>query len=202
MKWEKWDRHPQMLSSSCILLLLSLFKLIITQYTGAAQLVDLLQQLSNSDSSPSWVSSHGSVLTISSLLRHSPFLITSAEFPLLADCLKDGLQDERVFSVLMGEFYAFIFTGFWIHPCFCKSVPCSWNFNQGIRKAYSSSNSERSFKNLCICWFLEIHEYLWRSYTLKCLCTIRNWEWFSFWVGVRFWVWVLIGEISTDLTIW
>lgn len=101
MKWEKWDRHPQMLSSSCILLLLSLFKLIITQYTGAAQLVDLLQQLSNSDSSPSWVSSHGSVLTISSLLRHNPFLITSAEFPLLADCLKDGLQDERVFSVLM-----------------------------------------------------------------------------------------------------
>ncbi|KAG8649815.1 hypothetical protein MANES_08G142350v8 [Manihot esculenta] len=95
MQWEKWDRHPQMLSSSCILLLLSLFKLIITQYTGAAQLVDLLQQLSNSDSSPSWVSSHGSVLTISSLLRHNPFLITSAEFPLLADCLKDGLQDER-----------------------------------------------------------------------------------------------------------
>lgn len=73
----------------------------------AAQIVDLLQQLSNLASSPSWVSRHGSVLTISSLLRHNPSsVITSAEFPSLVDCLKNGLQDEKVFVVLMVQFYA------------------------------------------------------------------------------------------------
>eukprot|EP00257_Ricinus_communis_P017959 XP_015576531.1 protein ILITYHIA [Ricinus communis] len=69
---------------------------ITSQYMEAAQLIDLLQQLSNSASSPSWVSRHGSVLTISSLLRHNPSLvITSAEFPSIIDCLKDGLKDEK-----------------------------------------------------------------------------------------------------------
>lgn len=69
---------------------------ITAQYMEAAQIVDLLQQLSNLASSPSWVSRHGSVLTISSLLRHNPSsVITSAEFPSLVDCLKNGLQDEK-----------------------------------------------------------------------------------------------------------
>ncbi|KAF2306959.1 hypothetical protein GH714_022778 [Hevea brasiliensis] len=69
---------------------------ITSQYMEAAQLIDLLQQLSNLASSSSWVSRHGAVLTISSLLRHNPSsVITSAEFPSLVDCLKDGLQDEK-----------------------------------------------------------------------------------------------------------
>ncbi|XP_048226208.1 protein ILITYHIA isoform X2 [Ricinus communis] len=69
---------------------------ITSQYMEAAQLIDLLHQLSNSASSPSWVSRHGSVLTISSLLRHNPSsVITSAEFPSIIDCLKDGLKDEK-----------------------------------------------------------------------------------------------------------
>ncbi|XP_050224461.1 protein ILITYHIA [Mercurialis annua] len=69
---------------------------ITSQYMEAAQLIDLLQQLANAASSASWVSRHGSVLTISSLLRHSPTsVMTSSEFPSIVNCLKDGLKDEK-----------------------------------------------------------------------------------------------------------
>ncbi|KAJ6881994.1 hypothetical protein NC651_028566 [Populus alba x Populus x berolinensis] len=60
------------------------------------QLDDLLELLSNLASSPSWVSRHGSVLTISSLLRHNPsFVVTSQMFPSIIHCLKDALKDEK-----------------------------------------------------------------------------------------------------------
>jgi len=61
------------------------------------QLDDLLELLSNLASSPSWVSRHGSVLTISSLLRHNPSsVVTSQMFPSIMHCLKDALKDEKV----------------------------------------------------------------------------------------------------------
>ncbi|XP_065852916.1 protein ILITYHIA [Euphorbia lathyris] len=68
----------------------------VSQYMEAAQLVDLLQQLSDLASSPSWVSRHGSVLTISSLLRHNPSSVfTYAEFTSVVGSLKEGLKDEK-----------------------------------------------------------------------------------------------------------
>ncbi|KDP23748.1 hypothetical protein JCGZ_23581 [Jatropha curcas] len=69
---------------------------ITSQYMETAQLIDLLHKVSSLASSPSWVSRHGSVLTISSLLRHNPSsIITYAEFPSIVDCIKVGLQDEK-----------------------------------------------------------------------------------------------------------
>ncbi|KAL3575160.1 hypothetical protein D5086_023261, partial [Populus alba] len=65
-------------------------------YMKEPQLDDLLELLSNLASSPSWVSRHGSVLTISSLLRHNPSsVVTSQMFPSIIHCLKDALKDEK-----------------------------------------------------------------------------------------------------------
>ncbi|KAG6737001.1 hypothetical protein POTOM_060043 [Populus tomentosa] len=65
-------------------------------YMEEHQLDDLLELLSNLASSPSWVSRHGSVLTISSLLRHNPSsVVTSQMFPSIIHCLKDALKDEK-----------------------------------------------------------------------------------------------------------
>ncbi|KAL3564975.1 hypothetical protein D5086_033021 [Populus alba] len=70
---------------------------ITSQYMEEHQLDDLLELLSNLASSPSWVSRHGSVLTISSLLRHNPSsVVTSQMFPSIIHCLKDALKDEKV----------------------------------------------------------------------------------------------------------
>eukprot|EP00258_Populus_trichocarpa_P031343 XP_024447362.1 protein ILITYHIA isoform X5 [Populus trichocarpa] len=69
---------------------------ITSQYMEEPQLDDLLELLSNLASSPSWVSRHGSVLTISSLLRHNPSsVVTSQMFPSIMRCLKDALKDEK-----------------------------------------------------------------------------------------------------------
>ncbi|KAL9381895.1 hypothetical protein Peur_024930 [Populus x canadensis] len=69
---------------------------ITSQYMEEPQLDDLLELLSNLASSPSWVSRHGSVLTISSLLRHNPSsVVTSQMFPSIMRSLKDALKDEK-----------------------------------------------------------------------------------------------------------
>ncbi|XP_011002020.1 PREDICTED: translational activator GCN1 [Populus euphratica] len=69
---------------------------ITSQYMEEPQLDDLLELLSNLASSPSWVSRHGSVLAISSLLRHNPSsVVTSQMFPSIMQCLKDALKDEK-----------------------------------------------------------------------------------------------------------
>ncbi|KAG6738186.1 hypothetical protein POTOM_057794 [Populus tomentosa] len=69
---------------------------VAVQYMEEHQLDDLLELLSNLASSPSWVSRHGSVLTISSLLRHNPSsVVTSQMFPSIIHCLKDALKDEK-----------------------------------------------------------------------------------------------------------
>ncbi|WCJ36197.1 eIF-2-alpha kinase activator GCN1 [Euphorbia peplus] len=68
----------------------------VSQYMEAAQLVDLLQQLVDLASSPSWVSRHGSALTISSLLRHNPSSVfTYEDFTSVVGSLKEGSKDEK-----------------------------------------------------------------------------------------------------------
>ncbi|KAJ6744279.1 TRANSLATIONAL ACTIVATOR GCN1-RELATED [Salix purpurea] len=69
---------------------------ITSQYMEEPQLDDLLELLSSLASSPSWESRHGSVLSISSLLRHNPSsVVTSRMFPSIMHCLKDALKDEK-----------------------------------------------------------------------------------------------------------
>lgn len=64
-----------------------------------AQLTELLQELSDLTSAPSWSARHGSVLTVSSMLRHNPSAIcTSTVFPLILNHLKGTLKDEKVFQ--------------------------------------------------------------------------------------------------------
>lgn len=63
-----------------------------------AQLTELLQELSDLTSFPSWSARHGSVLTISSILRHNPSAIcTSTVFPSVLNHLQVSLKDEKVF---------------------------------------------------------------------------------------------------------
>uniref|UniRef100_A0A2N9J6T6 TOG domain-containing protein n=1 Tax=Fagus sylvatica TaxID=28930 RepID=A0A2N9J6T6_FAGSY len=69
---------------------------IISQYMEDAQLTDLLQELSSLVSSPSWSARHGSVLTITSMLRHNPTAICmSPLFQSIVDNLKGTLKDEK-----------------------------------------------------------------------------------------------------------
>ncbi|ONI05050.1 hypothetical protein PRUPE_6G353600 [Prunus persica] len=69
---------------------------ITSQYVEDDQLSELLQELSNLPLSLSWSARHGSILTISSMLRHNPSVIcTSPEFPSILDQLKSALTDEK-----------------------------------------------------------------------------------------------------------
>ncbi|CAK7341235.1 unnamed protein product [Dovyalis caffra] len=72
------------------------FETGLEMYMEEPQLADLLELLLSLASSSSWVSRHGSVLTISSLLRHNPSsVVTSPMFPSIIDCLKGALKDEK-----------------------------------------------------------------------------------------------------------
>ncbi|KAK6915301.1 hypothetical protein RJ641_020418 [Dillenia turbinata] len=69
---------------------------IVSQYMENQQLSGLLQELSDLAPSSSWSARHGSVLTLSSILRHNPSMICMLpEFSAIADCLKDALKDEK-----------------------------------------------------------------------------------------------------------
>ncbi|RXH82519.1 hypothetical protein DVH24_036860 [Malus domestica] len=69
---------------------------ITSQYLEDDQLTELLQELSDLPSSLSLSARHGSVLTISSMLRHNPSTIClSPEFPSILGRLKDALTDEK-----------------------------------------------------------------------------------------------------------
>ncbi|KAK4775854.1 hypothetical protein SAY87_023815 [Trapa incisa] len=60
------------------------------------QLNDLFEGLLKSSSSSSWSARHGSLLTISSILRHKFSALTgSPSFTLIVDFLKSGLRDEK-----------------------------------------------------------------------------------------------------------
>ncbi|XP_057962817.1 protein ILITYHIA [Malania oleifera] len=69
---------------------------IISQYMEEDQLSELLQELSNLTSSSSWSARHGSVLAVSSMLRHSATKMCLSEtFPSVLNCLKVTLNDEK-----------------------------------------------------------------------------------------------------------
>lgn len=72
------------------------FLLLVSQYLEDNELIDLLEELINMASS-SWHSRHGSVLTISSILRHKPASVCQfALFSSILGCLKSALKDEKV----------------------------------------------------------------------------------------------------------
>ncbi|GLT74735.1 hypothetical protein SLA2020_465160 [Shorea laevis] len=69
---------------------------IILQYMEEDQLYDLLQALLEMACSSNWASRHGSVLTLSSLLRHNPSkILVSPELPSIIQCLKGTLKDDK-----------------------------------------------------------------------------------------------------------
>lgn len=70
---------------------------MISQYMEDAELTDLIREISSLVSSPIWSARHGSILTISSLLRHNPNAIClSPLFQLIVDNLEGTLKDEKV----------------------------------------------------------------------------------------------------------
>ncbi|KAK9206128.1 hypothetical protein WN943_016401 [Citrus x changshan-huyou] len=69
---------------------------IMSQYMEDGQLADLLQELLNLASSPSWAARHGSVLVFATFLRHNPSAISmSPLFLSILDRLKSSLKDEK-----------------------------------------------------------------------------------------------------------
>ncbi|XP_050384454.1 protein ILITYHIA [Argentina anserina] len=69
---------------------------IMAQYVEDTQLTELLQELSSFPLSLPWSSRHGSVLTISSMLKHIPSTIcASPVFPSILGQLKAALKDEK-----------------------------------------------------------------------------------------------------------
>ncbi|KAL9263861.1 ILITYHIA-like protein, partial [Drosera capensis] len=69
---------------------------IISQHIEESQLSDLLQELASSASSSSWSTRHGSVLTISAMLRHNASTVCeSLNFSSVLTSLKGNLKDEK-----------------------------------------------------------------------------------------------------------
>lgn len=69
---------------------------IISQYLENDQFHELLGELSNSASSPDFSARHGSMLSISSILRHNPSMFCACPlFSEIVDCLKDASDDEK-----------------------------------------------------------------------------------------------------------
>ncbi|KAI4338617.1 hypothetical protein MLD38_023653 [Melastoma candidum] len=69
---------------------------IASQYMEDDQLNVLLETLLKSDSALSWSARHGSVLTISSMLRHNPSTFCALPlFPSAVDYLKISIKDEK-----------------------------------------------------------------------------------------------------------
>ncbi|KAI9078431.1 hypothetical protein K1719_039650 [Acacia pycnantha] len=69
---------------------------ILTKYLEDIQLSELIQELLSLASSPSWPFRHGSVLALSSMIRHIPPLVClSSSFSSTLDLLKDALKDEK-----------------------------------------------------------------------------------------------------------
>lgn len=80
---------------------------LMLQFSEDAQLADLLQQLSSSATSSSWVTRHGAILTISFLLRQNPSVIcTPAYLSPVLKAVKSTLEDDRVTGLWM----VFLFT--------------------------------------------------------------------------------------------
>uniref|UniRef100_A0A803L554 TOG domain-containing protein n=1 Tax=Chenopodium quinoa TaxID=63459 RepID=A0A803L554_CHEQI len=69
---------------------------ITSEYIEDSQLEDLLKDLLDSALSSSWTARHGSILTISSMLRHCPSRVCLLSLsPSIIPMLKDKLKDEK-----------------------------------------------------------------------------------------------------------
>ncbi|KAL3523389.1 hypothetical protein ACH5RR_016223, partial [Cinchona calisaya] len=69
---------------------------IISQYLEDDQISEVLKELPTSASSPSWLTRHGSVLTISAMLGHNPAVVfASPSFAMVVNCLRSNLKDEK-----------------------------------------------------------------------------------------------------------
>lgn len=65
-------------------------------YLEDIQISEVLKDLPSSALSPIWAARHGSILTISAILRHNPVVICSSSFlATVINCLKNGLKDEK-----------------------------------------------------------------------------------------------------------
>ncbi|CAI9767444.1 unnamed protein product [Fraxinus pennsylvanica] len=68
----------------------------VSQYLEDGQISEALKELTDSASSSSWTTKHGSVLAISSILRHNPAIIyASPLFTVVVNSLKNTLKDEK-----------------------------------------------------------------------------------------------------------
>lgn len=81
-----------------------------------------------------------------------PLLLHPKCFHLSCTALKMPWKMRRYCSSNSCNFMHLYCTSYWI-LLFCKLVSSSWNFNKGIRKAYTSSDSEWSIWSHCICWY-------------------------------------------------
>ncbi|KAH9605749.1 hypothetical protein KSS87_010195 [Heliosperma pusillum] len=69
---------------------------ITSEYIDETQLGNLLEEQLDLAVSSSWTARHGSVLTISSMLRHSPSRVCESSYlPTLISLLKDKLKDDK-----------------------------------------------------------------------------------------------------------
>ncbi|KAI7734036.1 hypothetical protein M8C21_026553, partial [Ambrosia artemisiifolia] len=69
---------------------------ILSEHLEDDQIFELLEELTDNASSASWFARHGALLTISSMLRHIPTMISaSSSVTVVADCLKNNLKDEK-----------------------------------------------------------------------------------------------------------
>ncbi|XP_010550811.1 PREDICTED: eIF-2-alpha kinase activator GCN1 [Tarenaya hassleriana] len=69
---------------------------VLSQYLEAAQLSHLLEELKELSTSQNWGARHGSLLVISSLLKHNPSTIfTSSVFSSMLYSLKNSVKDEK-----------------------------------------------------------------------------------------------------------
>lgn len=69
----------------------------VQQFLDDAEISDVLKEVVDSVSSSSWITRHGSILAITSMLRHNASTIYGSPLlPIVDDCLKSALKDEKV----------------------------------------------------------------------------------------------------------
>ncbi|KAK9735623.1 hypothetical protein RND81_04G216500 [Saponaria officinalis] len=69
---------------------------ITSEYIDDSQLAELLEEQSDLAASSSWTARHGSVLTISSMLRHCPSRVCESSYlPTIISLLKNMLKDDK-----------------------------------------------------------------------------------------------------------
>lgn len=75
---------------------------MVLQYLEDGQISEVLKELTDSASASSWTTKHGSVLAISSILRHKPSIVyASPLFTVVVNSLRSTLKDEKVLLALL-----------------------------------------------------------------------------------------------------